>query len=54
MVQYPSIWDFKEMLRHNLIKNCPVRVEDIDIIISIYGLSLASLKGKTVRKKSHQ
>ena len=52
IVQYPSIRDFKEMLRHNMIKNCPVKVEDVDTMLSIYGPNIHALKGKTVRKKS--
>ena len=52
MIQYPSIKDFKEMLRHNMIKNCPVKVEDVDTMLSIYGPNIYALKGKTVRKKS--
>ena len=52
IVQYPSIKDFKEMIRHNLIKNCPVKLEDVDNMVNIFGPSIAALKGKTVRKKS--
>ena len=52
MVQYPSIRDFEEMRKHNLVKNCPVRVEDVDNMLSIYGPSVAALKGKTVMKKN--
>ena len=54
IVQYPSIRDFKEMLRHNLIKNCPVKVEDVDNMINIYGPSVAALNGQEEEPKGAQ
>ena len=37
MVGYPSIADFKKMVKFNLIMNCPVSEEDIDNSMAIYG-----------------
>ena len=34
-----------------MIANCPVTVDDIEVAHKIWGKSLASLKGKTTRKK---
>jgi len=35
----------------NLIKNCPVTVEDIDKSEKIFGPDISSMKGKVTRKK---
>ena len=52
MVGYPSSKDFKAMVRTNLIKNCPVTVDDINTAERIFGPDLPTLKGKTVRQQS--
>ena len=52
MVQYPSMADFKSMVRYHMLKNCPVTIEDVEAMEKVYGPSVAALKGKTVRKKS--
>jgi hypothetical protein len=48
---FPSRKDFMWILRLNQIKDCPVRVEDAMVAYKIWGPSVATLKGKTVRKK---
>jgi hypothetical protein len=48
---YPSPADFKWAIRSNLIRDCPVTLEDIDNAHSIWGKSIAALKGKTTRRK---
>ncbi|KMZ58833.1 hypothetical protein ZOSMA_7339G00010, partial [Zostera marina] len=50
-VAYPSMNDFRWMVRHNQIKDCPVTVADIDVAEKIWGKNIAALKGKTVRQK---
>ena len=40
---------YKKILGNNLIKNCPITVEDARRAILIYGPDLYSLKGKMVR-----
>ena len=46
----PSQAQFELILRNNLIRNCPVTVDDARRAINIYGTDRASLQGKTVRK----
>ena len=42
--------NFKAIIRGNLIKNCPVNHEDIEIMNDIWGLDIPTLKGKTARE----
>ena len=51
IVGSPSTADLKAMLNSNQIANCPVTSEHVDRAETIYGPSIANLKGKTVRKK---
>jgi hypothetical protein len=48
---YPTVRDMKTVLKMNSIKNCPVTEQDVDLAVKIYGNDLASLKGKTTRRK---
>ncbi len=48
---FPSRKDFMWILRPNQIKDSPVTVEDAMAAYKIWGPSVATLKGKTVRKK---
>ena len=45
----PSESDFLSILSKNLIRNCPVTVDDAKRATIIYGPDLAALKGKTTR-----
>ena len=38
------------MLKTNIIKNCPVTIEDVNIAERIYGKDIATLKGKTMQR----
>ena len=49
---YPSLKDFKWVLRSNHIQNCPVTVQDVDVASEIWGKNIVTLKGKTTRGKS--
>ena len=51
-VGFPSNKDFKSLIKNNMILNCPVTVNDLDRANTIYGPSIATLKGKTNRTKS--
>ena len=47
----PTVGNFKHIMRQNIIKNCPVTVDDVNIAEKIYGPDIRSLKGKTTRHK---
>ena len=36
IMQYPSIPDYKNMIRYQMIKNCPVTVEDVVTMEEIF------------------
>jgi Zinc knuckle len=48
-VGHPSIGDFKAMIKHNMIMNCPITIDDVVRAEKVYGKNIAALKGKTVR-----
>ena len=52
MVGRPSAADFEQMVRGNMLKNCPVSVTDIKNAHTIFGPDVGSLHCKTVRRKS--
>jgi hypothetical protein len=54
IIGYPSIADYKNMIKMNLINDCPITIEDIKNAEDIYEPDIAVLKGKTVRKKPIQ
>jgi hypothetical protein len=43
--------NFKSLLQMNVIQNCPVTVEDVNISEKIFGPHMSSLKGKSTRCK---
>ena len=46
----PAVKNFKSLLKANMIKNCPVTIEDVNIAEKIFGPSMSSLKGKSMRR----
>jgi hypothetical protein len=50
-LSYPSMKDFKWVIRCNNIKDCPVIVQDIDVALEIWDKNIATLKGNTTRRK---
>ena len=48
----PGLEAFKNMIRGSQIRDCPVSITDIDNAWLIFGDDIATLKGKTVRKRS--
>ena len=51
MLGAPTVENFKAFINMGGIQNCPVRLADVDIAESIFGPDMATLKGKSVRKK---
>jgi hypothetical protein len=49
----PSYQHFEHILKHNLIRNCPVTVDDAKRAQIIYGPDIAALKGKSTRSEAH-
>jgi hypothetical protein len=49
MVGYPSLADFTNMIRANMIRNCHATPTDITASDIIFGPDVSSLKGNTVR-----
>jgi hypothetical protein len=54
MVATPSERIFQGMVRHNLLKHCPVTNEDVHNAHAIFGPDLTNIRGKTVRHKPQQ
>jgi hypothetical protein len=52
-LSYPSMKDFKWVIRSNQIKDCPVTIQDIDVATKIWGKSIAALKGNSTQSKTH-
>jgi hypothetical protein len=52
-LSYPSMKDFKWVIRSNHIKDCPVKIQYIDVATKIWGKNIAALKGKTNWSKTH-
>jgi hypothetical protein len=48
----PSEQVFSDLLKNNLIRNCPVTPDDAKRALDIYGPDIATLKGKTVKKQN--
>jgi hypothetical protein len=51
MVATPSPRDFQGMVRHNMLKDCPITNADITNAHTIFGTDLATIRGKTVRRR---
>jgi hypothetical protein len=48
----PSEQEFRKILQHNLIRNCPVTPHDAKRALMINGPDVATLKGKTVNRQN--
>jgi hypothetical protein len=51
IVGCPTVENFKHILRQNIIKNCPVTPEDVNIAEKIFGGDTGTLKGKSTRRR---
>jgi len=47
----PTVQNFKHILRQNIIKNCPVTIEDVNNAEKIFGPDIGTMKGKTTRSQ---
>jgi hypothetical protein len=45
---FPLIPDFKWIVKTNMLKDCPVVSQDVDVSLKIWGKQVHLLKGKTV------
>jgi hypothetical protein len=54
MTGHPSNAQFQAMMRSNTIKNCPMKPKHIANANSIFGLSIAGVRGKTTHCKPNQ
>ena len=51
MVATPSPHDFEGMVRLNMLKDCPITNDDIKNANKKFGMDLATIRGKTVRRR---
>jgi hypothetical protein len=51
MIGYPSINDFRHMVKYKLLDNCTITEQDVINANTIYGPDIASLIGKTTQTK---
>ena len=47
----PTLENYKGFIKMGGVQNCPIRIEDINIAQNIFGPDMATLKGKSTRKK---
>ena len=50
MIGYPSLNDYKNAIKYNMIKNCPVTIDNINVAEDIFGKDIYALKGKTIQR----
>ena len=50
-IGYPSLKDFKNIIKANLISNCDVTLDDINVAEKVFGHDMFALKGKQVHTK---
>jgi hypothetical protein len=54
MTGHPTDAQLLEMVRNKTIKNCPIKPEHITNSRSIFGPSIAGVRGKTICRKPEQ
>ena len=48
----PTLENYKGFIKMGGVQNCPIWIEDINIAQNIFGPDMATLKGKSTRKKT--
>jgi hypothetical protein len=48
---FPSVQDYKWIVKANMLKDCPVISQDVDVALKVWGNQVPMLKGKTIRRK---
>jgi hypothetical protein len=48
---FPSVQDYKWIVKANMLKDCPVIHQDVDVALKVWSNKVPMLKGKTVRQK---
>jgi hypothetical protein len=51
IVGCPTVANFKHILRQNIIKNCPVTADDVNIAEKIFDADIGALNGKNTRSR---
>ena len=51
---YPSIYDFKMMVKNNMLMNCPINEKDIDHAEKIFGPGIHGLEGEQSERSQYQ
>ena len=51
MCMKPTVRNLKHLVNGNFVKNCPVTINDINIAENVYGPDIATLKGKSTRRR---
>ena len=52
MAGHPTDDKLKQLLRMNVIQNCPVVPEDVDLMVKIFGSTVSRMKGTMTRRKT--
>ena len=50
----PDMVELKVLLRQNIMRSCPVEVDDVNLVDAIFGKDVPTLKGKSTRPKTKQ
>ena len=51
IVRCPTVDIFKHIQQHNIIRNCPVTIYDVNISDKIYDADIRALKGNTTQNR---
>ena len=49
---FPSVQDYQWIVKTNMLKDCPVVSQDVDVALKVWDRQVPILKGKTVSRKN--